>query len=52
MAFLGWLLTGGKSKNMLPKRGVALHGYLKSSVVWAHFIEGKKTFSEIVKRKS
>jgi hypothetical protein len=29
-----------------------LHGYLKKSVVWAHFVEGKKTFAEIVDRKS
>ena len=52
VAFLGWLFSGEKSKNMLPKRGVKLHGYLRGSVVWAYFIKGKKTFSEIVNRKS
>jgi GT2 family glycosyltransferase len=52
MAFLGWLFSGKKSKIDLPKKGVVLHGYLKKSVVWAHFVEGKKTFAEIVDRKS
>ena len=52
MAFLGWLFSGKKSKVELPKRGVTLHGYLKKSVVWSHFVEGKKTFAEIVDRKS
>jgi GT2 family glycosyltransferase len=50
IAFLGWLLSGKKNKNVLPKKGVVLHGYLKGSVVWAHFIKGKKTFGEIVKK--
>jgi GT2 family glycosyltransferase len=51
-AFLRWLFSVEKSKSLLPKKGVVLHGYLKGSVVWAHFVKGKKTFSEIVKRKS
>ena len=52
IAFLGWLFSGGKKSIILPKRGVKLHGYLDRSVVWAHFAGGKKTFSEIVHRKS
>lgn len=52
VAFLGWLFTGKKSKISLRKRGVLLHGYLKKSVVWAHFIKGKNTFAEIVEAKS
>jgi hypothetical protein len=51
-AFLGWWLSGRKRNAGLPKRGVKLHGYLGRSVVWAHFVGGKKTFSEIVNRKS
>jgi GT2 family glycosyltransferase len=52
MAFLGWLFSNKKSKIDLPKRGVVLQGYFKKSVVWAHFVAGKKTFAEIVDRKS
>ena len=52
VAFLGWLFAGEKSRSVLPKKGVVLHGYLRNSVVWAHFVKGKKTFSEIVKPKS
>ena len=52
IAFLGWLFSGDKKSIILPKRGVKLHGYLQRSVVWAHFADGKKTFSEIVQRKS
>src|SRR4029079_938795 len=44
IAFLGWLLSARKNKQQLPKKGVDLRGYLKSSIVWAHFVEGKKTF--------
>jgi GT2 family glycosyltransferase len=52
LAFLGWLFIGKKSKITLPKRGVELRGYFKKSVVWAHFIDRKNTFAEIVERKS
>lgn len=52
VAFLGWLFSGKRNRNALPKKGVVLQGYLKRSVVWAHFIKGKKTFAEIVDRKS
>ena len=52
VAFLGWLFAGEKRRTVLPKKGVVLHGYLRSSVVWAHFVKGMKTFSEIVKPKS
>ena len=51
-AFLGWLFSEGKNKDELPKRHVQVHGYLSRSVVWAHFIEGRKSFNEIVKGKS
>lgn len=52
VAFLGWLFRGHKKADLSLKRNVELHGYLNRSVVWAHFIKGKKTFSEIVKGKS
>ena len=52
IAFIGWLLSGRNKKQDLPKKSVELHGYLRSSVVWAHFVKGKKTFDEIVNAKS
>jgi GT2 family glycosyltransferase len=39
-------------RRTVPRKKVRLQGYLKKSVVWAHFIEGKKTFAEIVNTKS
>jgi GT2 family glycosyltransferase len=52
LAFLRWLFSRKKGLQPLPKRGVELHGYLNKSVVWEHFVKGKKTFAEIVNRKS
>ena len=52
VAFLGWLFGARKKSDALPKRDVELHGYLHRSVVWAHFVKGKRTFGEIVKGKS
>lgn len=38
---------------LMPRRGrVELQGYWKGSIVWAHFVKGKKRFSEIVSGKS
>jgi len=51
LAFLKWLVSV-KTRKKVENRRVDLQGYLPKSVVWAHFAEGKKTFSEIVKTKS
>ena len=51
-AFLRWLFSSGKKRDRVLKHNVKLHGYFRNSVVWAHFISGKKTFGEIVNRKS
>jgi GT2 family glycosyltransferase len=51
-AFLRWLFTHDKVRVRLPRSGVVLHGYYRKSVVWAHFVLGKKTFGEIVRGKS
>lgn len=52
IAFLGWALAkknyAGRS---LPKK-VDLHGYYRKSVVWQHFILGRKKFSDIIKTKT
>lgn len=47
-AFISWLV-GSKTNNNYPgsKTG-KLKGYYRGSVVWHHFVKGKKTFREIV----
>jgi GT2 family glycosyltransferase len=51
-SFLVWLLfRRGQSVFPKAKKGV-LEGYLCKSVVWAYFVRGKKTFIEIVGKKS
>jgi GT2 family glycosyltransferase len=50
-AFLGWLFSS-RTNSLFPKtRKKPLKGYLHKSVVWDHFILGKKKFSEIVDNK-
>ncbi|HEY8397597.1 MAG TPA: glycosyltransferase family 2 protein [Flavihumibacter sp.] len=51
IGFIGWLLIRRK-RSVFPisKKG-QVKGWYKGSVVWAHFIRGKKHFSEIVDTK-
>lgn len=49
--FLYWLLVAKKQRSPVI-RGYRLEGYLRKSIVWQHFILGKKKFAEIVKRKN
>ena len=49
--FYKWLLSN-KKQNVFPaNRTAKLSGWYPSSLVWQHFVKGKKKFSEIVKRK-
>ena len=49
--FYKWLLSN-KKQNIFPvSRTAKLSGWYPSSLVWQHFVKGKKKFSEIVKRK-
>ncbi len=48
-AFLRWVFIARKRNKV--KKNVDLKGYYKGSVVWSHFISGKKKFSEIVGQK-
>ena len=49
--FAGWLMFY-KSRSVFPKkRGGRLAGWFDGSVVWAYFIQKKKTFLEIVGNK-
>jgi len=45
-------LLSNKKQNIFPaNRTAKLSGWCGSSLVWQHFVKGKKKFSEIVKRK-
>jgi GT2 family glycosyltransferase len=52
VAFLGWLVAGGKRSRKKRGQKIVLQGYFSGSVVWEHFMRGKKRFSEIVERKT
>ncbi|HSB94071.1 MAG TPA: glycosyltransferase family 2 protein [Flavitalea sp.] len=49
--FLYWLIMEKKTRSIV-KKGYRLSGYLRKSIVWQHFVLGRRAFSEIVKRKS
>jgi len=49
--FIGWLLWNKKYSVFPVKRGGKLTGVYEGSVVWAYFIQKKKTFLEIVADK-
>ena len=52
VAFLGWLFSG-RQKSVFPrKNNRSWQGYLRKSIVWQHFILGKKKFLEIVDNKA
>ena len=49
--FLKWILFK-KNLSIFPKNKKGkLHGWLKKSIVWEHFVNGKKTFTQIVQNK-
>jgi len=50
-SFMKWLFLKRKKGLFPPKKKGELYGYLHKSVVWSHFIRGKKTFTEIVDNK-
>jgi GT2 family glycosyltransferase len=52
LAFLYWLFIKRKNSLFPVSRRGKLHGYWKKSIVWAHFVEGKNQFIEIVKKKN
>jgi len=49
--FAGWLLSGKKQSVFPQKKHGKLYGWYNGSVVWAYFMQKKKTFSEIIKAK-
>ena len=51
LAFIKWLAFKRKESVFPKKRGGKLLGWYSRSIVWQYFVVGRKTFSEIVKRK-
>jgi len=51
MHFIGWLLWHRKKSVFPVKKAGKLCGWYKGSVVWAYFVQKKKSFSEIVGNK-
>jgi GT2 family glycosyltransferase len=51
LAFLIWIFSGKRQKSGGPKNP-RLDGWYSGSIVWAYFVEGKKSFEQIVKKKS
>lgn len=52
LAFLKWMLVKQKQSVFPVRRKGEVSGWFMHSVAWQHFIRGKKTFAEIVRRKS
>ena len=51
LAFFRWCVVVVGKRDHLPRRGYELKGYLTKSVVWAHFVKGRRVFSEIVRQR-
>ena len=52
LAFLGWLIAKRSASIFPDKKSRNWNGYYKGSVVWKHFVQGKKKFQEIVENKT
>ena len=52
LAFLGWLIAKRSASTFPDKKIRNWNGYYKGSVVWKHFVLGKKKFREIVENKN
>jgi GT2 family glycosyltransferase len=50
-AFLGWVFGRRDKRFLAATRSAQLKGWFKGSVVWLHFVRGKRKFSEIVQHK-
>jgi len=52
LAFVKWILFKQNESVFPKKRKANLAGWYLHSVVWKHFVRGKKTFTEIVENKN
>lgn len=50
--FLRWWLLYGARQRLRPSKKTKLSGWYSSSVIWKHFIQFKKTFTEIIHDKA
>lgn len=46
--FLRWWLLNGAKRRLRPTGRTGLSGWYSGSIIWKHFLQGKKTFREIV----
>jgi GT2 family glycosyltransferase len=51
LSFIAWLFSAKKNNIFPPKKTIAVYGIYHKSIVWQHFVKGKKRFSEIVNTK-
>ena len=49
--FLKWILFKKKQSIFPENKNGELYGWFKKSIVWEHFVNGKKTFTQIVQNK-
>jgi GT2 family glycosyltransferase len=52
LGFLKWILFSRRKSVYPSKKQGKLEGWFSKSIVWEHFINGKKTFAEIMEGKS
>jgi hypothetical protein len=50
-AFIDWIFNHKKVKSLKHSSKIKLTGWYKGSIVWDHFILGKKSFKEIIHQK-
>ncbi|MBS1914704.1 MAG: glycosyltransferase family 2 protein [Bacteroidetes bacterium] len=51
LAFVKWILFKRKESVFPVSRNGKLQGCFSKSIIWNHFVQGKKTFEEIVRNK-
>lgn len=49
--FFRWWLVYGAKPHLRPTRRTKLSGWYSGNIIWKHFIQGKKTFTEIIDGK-
>ncbi|MFT4092294.1 MAG: glycosyltransferase family 2 protein [Niabella sp.] len=50
LSFAKWMLTDTKKSTFPKTRSKYLNGYFRKNVAWLHFVNGKKTFTELMDR--
>lgn len=50
--FLRWWLLHGARRHLRPSNRTKLSGWYAGKVIWKHFVQGKKTFIEIIEDKA